>query len=190
MSRVDEILDFWFGRDCRREFATRSRLWFEPRSEFDRQCTWRFLGDCHQAASGLLDEWRGEARSCLALILLLDQLPRNIFRNQPRAFATDSYALAVAKDALRRAIDRRVELPERLFFYLPLEHSENLFDQRQSVELAQTAAVEYPPAADFVKHAREHLATIERFGRFLHRNAILGRASTPEEITFLKNSPG
>ncbi|MGH8014033.1 MAG: DUF924 family protein [Candidatus Binataceae bacterium] len=188
MSRIDEILDFWFGPDCRREFEARSRLWFEPQSEFDRQCTRRFLDDCHKAAAGVLDEWKGEARSCLALILLLDQIPRNIFRNEPRAFAADNYALVLVKHALAHEMDRRVELPERLFFYLPFEHSENLSDQRQSVKLAETAVAEYPPAAGFLERAREHLATIGRFGRFPHRNAILGRTSTAEEIAFLESS--
>jgi uncharacterized protein (DUF924 family) len=186
MSRTDEILEFWFGPDCRKDFVQRSRQWFEAEAEFDRRCTEAFLNDYQKAAEGALDNWKNEPRSCLALILLVDQLPRNMFRGQPRAYATDSYALAVAKHALSQKMDQLIELPERLFFYLPFEHSENLADQRRSVELAEAAVAQYPPAGPFLDYAREHLATIQRFGRFPHRNVILGRTCTAEEEAFLQ----
>jgi uncharacterized protein (DUF924 family) len=179
MSRVDDILDFWFGG------TNRERSWFAPDAEFDRTCTANFIGDCRAAAAGELDAWRGDARSCLALTLLLDQLPRNIFRGTARAFAADERARAVAHHALARGFDRELLPRQRAFLYTPLEHSENADDQLESVRLFRALAAENPDSASYVAYAEEHCETIRRFGRFPHRNEVLGRESTPAEREFL-----
>ncbi len=124
--------------------------------------------------------------SALALILLLDQFPRNIFRGTPRAFATDSKALATAKDVVARGFDLALPPVRRSFIYLPFQHSENLDDQQESVRLFRKLAAEHPATAGYVEYAEHHMDVIRRFGRFPHRNAVLGRASTSEETEFLQ----
>lgn len=184
MARSDEILAFWSGDGIASE--DRARIWFSGGPEFDR--SWRriFLADYERAAAGLLDDWQENPVSCLALVLLLDQLPRNIFRDTPRAYATDAKARAVTKQAISGAFDRHLPPVHRAFLYLPLEHSEDLADQRESLRLQRRLVEENPECEGFLKYAEEHRATIKRFGRFPQRNAILGRASTPQEIAFLR----
>lgn len=181
MTTADEILRFWFaeGGEARR------KLWFAADPEFDRLCIARFLSAYGQAAAGCFDDWRNDARGCLALILLLDQLPRNIFRDTPRAFATDKKAREMARHALNHGFDSQLAAINRAFLYLPFEHSEDLADQHESVRRQRKLAEEEPECFDFARHAEAHFATIERFGRFPHRNRILGRTSTLEEIEFL-----
>jgi uncharacterized protein (DUF924 family) len=179
MSRVDDILDFWFGG------TDRERSWFAPDAEFDRTCTANFIGDCRAAAAGELDDWKGDARSSLTLTLLLDQLPRNIFRGTPRAFAADERARTVARHALARGYDRELPVRQRAFFYMPLQHSENPDDQLESVRLFRALAAEHPETASYVRYAEEHCETIRRFGRFPVRNTVLGRESTEAEREFL-----
>ncbi len=183
MERVDEILEFWFGKGS--GAAAGEKLWFSADPAFDRLCSAQFLVDHERAAAGLLDHWQNDARSCLALVLLLDQLPRNMFRNTSRAFASDKKAREAARCAVVRGYDRELPPVQRVFFYLPFEHSEYLTDQRLSLRLQRVLAEESPDCAGFVKYAEGHCATIECFGRFPHRNAILGRASTPQELEFL-----
>jgi uncharacterized protein (DUF924 family) len=180
-SNVDELLEFWFGGDS----SQMESRWFIPNPEFDRLCTERFLHLHEEAVRGSLDDWRSDPRSCLALILLLDQLPRNMFRNTPRAFATDAKARDVARHAISAGIDRALSSGERMFLYLPLQHSENIDDQAESVRLTQELAAEDPGMTDVVEYAEQHLETIRRFGRFPSRNAVLGRQSTAEELDFL-----
>lgn len=122
---------------------------------------------------------------CLALVLLLDQVPRNCFRDQPQAFATDSQALEIARVAVAQGFDQQVTPVQAWFFYLPLEHSENLADQEESVRLFRALSLRHPASADTLDYAERHRAVIARFGRFPHRNAILGRPSTPSELTYL-----
>lgn len=168
------ILDFWF--------AERHRLlWFTRDDGFDAAIR-ATLGPAHEAArAGRLDHWRGAASSCLALVLLLDQVPRNIHRGTPLAFATDPAARSAARAALDRGFDTAVAQERRLFFYLPLCHSESVVDQDLAVAL-MTERLDDPKAQ---ASAREHAAIIRRFGRFPHRNRVLGRASTDEEEAFL-----
>jgi uncharacterized protein (DUF924 family) len=184
---VDEILEFWFGAltddDPSASKQTQAR-WFMPDPEFDRLCTERFLHRHEDAARGLLDDLRSDPRSCLALVLLLDQFPRNMFRNTPRAFATDAKARDVARHAIGAVFDRTLSAVERMFLYLPFEHSENLDDQFESVRLTRALAAE-DPDSDAVKYAEQHLEIIQRFGRFPARNAALGRQSTDQELAFL-----
>ncbi len=141
-----------------------------------------------RAAAGRCADWALEAEPCLALILLLDQLPRNLFRGSAKAFATDAQAREAARAALARGFDRSLPASWRQFIYLPFEHSEDLADQDLSVKLA-TALARDPAFARALDYAERHRAIIARFGRFPHRNAALGRVSTAEEEAFLKE-PG
>ncbi|HAJ60876.1 MAG TPA: DUF924 domain-containing protein, partial [Cyanobacteria bacterium UBA8543] len=148
----------------------------------------RFLNDYQQAAAGKLDDWKASPHGCLALIILLDQFSRNMFRGQPQAFATDPQALAYAKYAIAQGFDKELLPIQRWFVYMPFEHSENLADQHECVELFSTLQ-DYPECDNGVDYAIRHLRVIERFGRFPHRNKIIGRQTTPEEAEFLKQ-PG
>ena len=171
--RAEEVLSFWFGQDAKR--------WFEKNATFDAEIRSRFL-PLHEELSSNAD-WLSQPRDCLARIIVLDQFPRNMFRGTARAFVTDPLALAAAKRALASGFDRDMQVAQKQFMYLPFEHSESLADQRRACELMQ------PLGADLYDWAVKHKVIIERFGRFPHRNAILGRESTPEEIEFLKQ-PG
>ncbi|MGH7841671.1 MAG: DUF924 family protein [Candidatus Binataceae bacterium] len=181
--RVAEILEFWFGPGKR---PTRQRrVWFVPDPAFDQACTDGFLADYKLADAGSLQDWRNEPRSALALTLLFDQFPRNMFRGTARAFATDHKALALAKHAVARQFDLALSEVERAFVYLPFEHSENLDDQRESVRLHRQLFARAPAMAGYLMYAERHMEVIRRFGRFPHRNAILRRSSTPEEALFV-----
>lgn len=179
MSRAEEILDFWFG-----DAGEFREAWFRRDDEFDREIHDRFREDYEKAAAGELDDWKSSPRGTLALILLLDQFPRNLFRDDPRSYATDEKAREIADHAVSTGLDRGVQPLERTFLYLPFEHSEDVKDQRRSVELflALDRELETP---DILDYAVRHREVIERFGRFPHRNEVLGRDSTPEEEAFL-----
>ena len=170
---AQQLLDFWFGQD--------RKAWFEKNPAFDEQIRARFLALYEQAAAGGLADWQHSPKSCLALVILLDQFPRNMFRGTARAFAGDALALAAARNIVERGWDKGMTEDERSFAYLPFEHSESLSDQEDSLRL-------FAGQANF-EWARRHWEIIRRFGRFPHRNAIFGRESTPEEIDFLKQ-PG
>jgi uncharacterized protein (DUF924 family) len=180
-----EILDFWFGREGEEGYGEFREAWFTKDPEFDREVRDRFEGAYEEAAAGRLEHWKDEARSCLALIILLDQFTRNMFRGDPKTYATDDKALEAARHAVEHAYDRELTPYGRLFVYLPFEHSEDLEDQRFSVELFRGLAAEMG-SEDLLDYAVRHLEIIERFGRFPHRNEILGRATTPEEAEFLR----
>ncbi|CAA9435116.1 MAG: hypothetical protein AVDCRST_MAG51-2882 [uncultured Ramlibacter sp.] len=166
-----EVVEFW-------RQAGRPR-WFRKDENFDRRFREKCLATHEAAVRGELSSWAADAIGALALVLLLDQFPRNAFRGTPRAFATDAMARSVADDALRRGLDQQIPEDLRHFFYLPFSHSENLTDQQRAVEL--TGAL----GSDADYHARQHREIIERFGRFPHRNPVLGRSSTPEELAYL-----
>ena len=155
--------------------------WFAKSDMFDALVRMRLLRLHEKAARGTLDAWDATAEGALALLILLDQAPRNMFRGTPRAFATDGRALAVADAAIRRGFDRRISPALRHFFYLPFEHSEDPAAQARCVRLMSRMR-----DADALRWAEIHADVIARFGRFPHRNAILGRASTQEEIVFLE----
>ncbi|MBW4619446.1 MAG: DUF924 domain-containing protein [Cyanosarcina radialis HA8281-LM2] len=188
LSQVNQILELWFGSFSDRDYGKQRQFWFTQNPEFDRQLQTQFLTDCQQAAAGKLDDWQDSPASCLALIILLDQFPRNIFRGTPQAFATDSQALAIAKYAIDRGYDRQLLPVQRWFVYLPFEHSENLEDQNQSVALFQQLKDDRDSEIAIASAIR-HREIIERFGRFPHRNQILGRQTTQEEAEFLQQ-PG
>ena len=192
----DELLELWFGDsdDDADTARNRSDLWWGQSAETDEMLSARFGQAAAAAAAGVLDHWTGSPRGRLALILLLDQLPRVVHRGTPGAFAQDGKARRVALKGLASGADRLLRPVERVFFYLPFEHSEDLADQQRSVELFRELAAAVPGALKrtfdfFFDFAVRHQEIIERFGRFPHRNAILGRESTPEEIEFLKE-PG
>lgn len=170
------VLELWLAPE------TEPR-WFRPEPAFDRLLAERFAGLVDRAAGGAFDAWTGAPRSCLALLLLLDQLPRNIHRGTPRAFGYDAKAREVARAALARGHHRAVAERERIWFYLPFEHSEDPDDQARAVELCRSLG------GEALLYARKHQEVIRRFGRFPHRNAVLGRASTAEELAFLEQ-PG
>lgn len=155
------------------------KRWFRKDAAFDADFQRRFLATHEAAATGALAGWQGEPESALALLLLLDQFPRNCFRGTPRVYATDAQALRVAGAAIDAGFDLRTEPALRLFFYLPYSHSESLADQDRAVELAARLP------GDSHAHALGHREIVRRFGRFPHRNALLGRSSTPEELTYL-----
>jgi uncharacterized protein (DUF924 family) len=166
-----DVVAFWRAAGPKR--------WFEKDAAFDDDIRRRFL-KLHEAAStGKLTDWEGNAAGALALLILLDQFPRNMFRGQARAFASDPLALAIASRAILNGFDGA--FPDlRGFFYLPFEHSENLADQEKGIAFYKAV-----DDADGLKWAELHADIIRRFGRFPHRNAVLGRVSTPEEQAFL-----
>lgn len=187
MHRADEILDYWFAPTDSAEFGTARDIWFRSGPEIDVEIRDRFLGLHEQAAAGAFDRWREDWRGCLALIVLFDQFPRNMFRGQGRSFATDARALSLAGYALDRFYDRGRMDVERQFFYLPFEHSEDIADQHRSVALFGAMA-DGAKKAERLDYAVRHLEIVERFGRFPHRNEMLGRQSTAEEIRFLTDN--
>ncbi|MGH6902775.1 MAG: DUF924 family protein, partial [Geminicoccaceae bacterium] len=177
MQGLAEVLTFWFSEQSR-------RLWFAPTPEFDQEIRERFAGLSARAASGELSAWEQTPDGCLALCVLLDQMPRNMFRGTPHVYATDRKALEVAKRAVSMGFDRGLPSEQKQCLYLPFSHSERLADQERALALFEAAGL-----ADALAYVRGHLAIIRRFGRFPHRNAILGRSSTPEEREFLAQSP-
>jgi len=196
MDTPDTLHAFWFGTSPQdaEVIASQSALWWQKQPAVDTEIRKRFAPLVERAATGELDSWLGELRGRLALILLTDQFPRNIWREQAAAFAFDVLALRWAKEALALGLDTRARPIERVFLYLPLEHSENLADQQHAVRLfdalAASVSSELRPAFDgFLDYARRHLEIIERFGRFPHRNAALGRETSAAEAEFLRQ-PG
>ena len=170
-----EILRFWFEEH--------PKDWFVKNPAFDAEIRGRFLALHEAASAGRLAHWADDGRNCLALVIVLDQFPRNLFRGEARAFATDPLARAAARVILQHGWDRAMTRPEQLFAYLPFEHSESLEDQKLSCELMKEFEAEQ------LRYALRHREIIERFGRFPHRNTFLGRESTAAEIEFLKQ-PG
>ena len=183
-AQVGALLDFWFGPPDAPE-GDRSDLWFTIDPTFDAALRERFLTDYEAAAAGQYEGWKAEPETCLALILLLDQLPRNLFRGTPRAYATDGMARAAARHAVERGFDQALAPIRRWFVYLPFEHSEDLADQELALRLFRALPEEARTAPALAAVERHH-EIITRFGRFPHRNRVLGRVSTPEEEAFLK----
>ncbi len=171
---AEEVLDFWFAEG-------RKEQWFNGGPDFDNLVE-EALGPLHrQGSAGALDDWAATPRGALALVLLLDQVPRNIYRQTPQAYASDPQARRVARETVDAGLDRELRQIERVFLYLPFEHSEELADQELGCQLISQLD-ENPDWLDF---AERHRDLIARFGRFPHRNAILGRQCTPEEDAYL-----
>lgn len=170
---VSEVLKFWFEE-------TQPEQWFKKDAAFDGAVRSRFLNLHAELASRAQQELLGDERSALAAVIVFDQMSRNMFRDTPAAFASDAVALALAQEAIARGLDRRLSKAERVFLYLPFEHAEDSRTQARCVALM--ASLDDP---DLSKWATAHQGIIDRFGRFPHRNAILGRTSTREELEFL-----
>jgi uncharacterized protein (DUF924 family) len=184
--RARALLDSWFGPQDDPAREQPREIWFKSTADFDAALRRDFLADYEAAAAGALASWEDSPEGALALVLLLDQIPRNIFRNTPRAYSTDAAACAAADRALARGFDRMVPPVWRRFFYMPFHHSENLDDQRRSQALFDTQPRDPDRRGSLRRYGRPYLEVIERFGRFPHRNAILGRESTAAEIAFLE----
>lgn len=170
-----EIIDFWFSEEVR-------KLWFNSTPEFDAMLRDRYLGLWEQAAAGELDHWRQSAEGCLALAIVLDQFPLNMFRGEARSFSTEAQAREIARGAIDRGFDEQFAAERRAFLYMPFMHSEALEDQQLALELFDQEGLE-----GNLRFARHHHAIIERFGRFPHRNGILGRSSSADEIEYLNS---
>ena len=193
---IGEILNFWFGThpDDAAVAKEQAALWWSKNEATDEEIRRRFEDLVPAAAQGELDPWAATARGRLALIILVDQFPRNIYRDTAQAFFADAKALALSVEGLERGVARELRPIERVFCYLPLEHSESLAHQERSVRcfsdlVAAVPAEQKKTFDEYLDYARRHRDVIARFGRFPHRNKILGRPSTAEELAFL-SEPG
>ena len=187
-----DVLSFWFedAEKSPEALRRRGRVWFHSDPAFDRECAARFASTLEDAARGGLDHWAGTPHGRLALVIVLDQIPRNIHRGSPAAFMHDAEAAAHCIAAVESGQDQALSRVERIFLYMPLQHAEDPELQRRSVERLESLASGADEAwrdyiAENVRYARLHRDIIERFGRFPHRNRILGRESTEEEVRYL-----
>jgi uncharacterized protein (DUF924 family) len=170
-----DILNFWFNE-------TEPQLWVQQNEAFDARLRQRFMSSCELARDGLCDAWNHDVDGCLALVLLLHQFPRNIYRGHAKAYAGDGKALLAAKHAVAGGFDQTLTPVRRRVLYLPFMHSENLSNQKKSVELFGKMQKDDPLSYE---HAQRNYRIIEKFGRFPHRNNILGRENTPEEQEYI-----
>lgn len=190
MSDAAAILDFWFGAPGSAEHGLARKVWFDKDPAFDAEIRERFGAQIEQALRGELDDWAdGDAPTALARILLLDQFTRNAFRGHARSFAGDPRALAAASRMVGVRQDEELAPFMRAFVYLPFEHAEGMAMQDEAVRLCTRLVADAPDQQSSLDYAIRHRAIIERFGRFPHRNAVLGRQSTAEETLFLRE-PG
>ena len=189
---MEEVLRFWFGEPGG---EPPSEMWFTRSEETDREIRERFGELLERARRGELDDWAETPRGALALVILLDQMSRNVHRDSPEAFAADDRAQRVTLEAVSRGFDRELGIQERAFLYMPMMHSEDPAHHERSIDLF-TQLVEDAPddmkerCRTFLKYAHAHKDVVDRFGRYPHRNRVLGRESTPEEIEHLRDNPG
>jgi uncharacterized protein (DUF924 family) len=199
MDEALQVREFWFGKQPQtgEQLNRRMKIWYgadspELQHHLDESIRERFGHLVERAASGELDSWADGPRRRLSLILLLDQFPRNLYRNSARAFATDDAAMALAMTGMQSGADAALKPMERVFFYSPLQHCEALEVQDESVAAYRRLLLESPEALheilqNMLGYAQRHREVIKQFGRFPHRNKILGRASTPEEFAYLRD---
>ncbi|MFM9862389.1 MAG: DUF924 family protein [Micropepsaceae bacterium] len=187
MTEAQDVLDFWFLAEDHAGHNARRDVWFKKDDAFDAAIRSRFGALIERALNGALTPWTATADGTLATIIVLDQFTRNVFRNTPRAFAGDAQALSLARRLVAEGAGRKLPGVRRLFVYLPFEHAEDLTTQEESLHLFRRLAKDEPPLADLLTWAERHQAVVARFGRFPHRNAILARATTPEEEAFLRD---
>jgi len=173
---VREIVDFWFSEESREK-------WFNSTLEFDERIRSRYEKLWGLARTGAYDHWEQEAQSALALVIILDQFPLNMFRHDARQYSTEAQARKIARGAIEKGLDEQLSPTQKAFLYLPFMHSEYLPDQQRSIELYEKAGLE-----NNLSYARHHHDVVKRFGRFPHRNDALGRSSTSEEIEYLKKA--
>lgn len=188
----ETVLSFWFGTAATNEDEMpRIRRWFRGGAAMDEEVARRFGPTVEAALRREIDDWAATARGRLALVLLLDQMTRSLYRNDLRSYAGDAQAQALSAEAFDREMHRELDFPERMFLAMPMAHAEDVALQERAARLATELAAGAPPeyrvmSAMTVEQTAKYLGIIRRFGRFPHRNTILGRASTPEEIEFLK----
>ncbi|MCJ8318449.1 MAG: DUF924 domain-containing protein [Colwellia sp.] len=194
MVKAEQILRYWFGPlDNQLSKQSQSALWYQATPLIDQEITSQFHHLYQQALTQPFNHWNDSARGSLALVILLDQLPRNMYRGTAQAFLTDQKSLETVKAGISLGFDDNLALIERIFYYHPFEHSEKLTDQEQSVELFTKLLTKYPDEVhqaviqNAVDFAVEHLEIIKRFGRFPHRNKVLNRQSTTQELEYLKS---
>ncbi len=188
-ARASEVLDFWFGPPGAADHLRPREQWFRKDAAFDARIAQRFGALIEAALRGELAGWASTPRGAVAQIVVLDQFTRNAFRDSARMVDGDALALAAARAMVAAGADRALPGVMRQFVYLPFEHAEDLSEQRRAVALFTQLAADEPALAGLVEWAQKHCVIVARFGRFPHRNALLGRASTPEEIEFLRQ-PG
>jgi len=188
----EEVLEFWFGDalDCPEAAASRGKLWFGRNDTFDEEIRKRFSDLPERASRGEFESWKSTPRSAFALVLVLDQFPRNLYRDSARAFEFDAKAREVALGAISAGFDERLHPLEAVFLYLPLEHAEDLELQNRSVKLFEKLRQRAQESMqnqfnEFADYAGRHRDIIRRFGRFPHRNALLGRESASDELKYL-----
>jgi uncharacterized protein (DUF924 family) len=186
---AQDVLDFWFGAPGSPEHGREREAWFLKDAVFDRAIATRFGALIDSAIAGALAHWQSEPLGALAEIVVLDQFTRNVFRDTPRAFSGDARALRAAQALVESGTDRGLLAVQRQFVYLPFEHAESAALQDQAMRLFEQLAADHPEQAGLIEWADKHRVIIERFGRFPHRNLVLGRVSTAEEIEFLQQ-PG
>ncbi|HXV27576.1 MAG TPA: DUF924 family protein [bacterium] len=195
MNDAGPLIEYWFGeiKEDPAYIELCSKRWFGGSESTDSEIKDRFEHDLRDSIEGKREDWKNDPKGCLGLILLWDQFPRNMYRDTPRSFAYDMLAQNLCLKELENKTDNKLHPLERVFFYLPLEHAENLEMQKLSVACFRQLARESTPALkkaiiEFCDYAVKHFKIIQKFGRFPHRNAILNRPSTPREIAFLKKS--
>lgn len=186
---AQQVLDFWFGAPDTPDYGQARKAWFARDSAFDRQVAERFGTLIEAALAGELSHWGRESATALAQIIVLDQFTRNVFRDQPRAFAGDALAHAAAHAMVAAGQHLGLRPVQRAFVYLPFEHAESLAAQDESVRLFTELIAAAPELESMLDYARRHRAVVARFGRFPHRNAVLGRTSSRAELAFLQE-PG
>jgi uncharacterized protein (DUF924 family) len=194
--RIEDVLDFWFGElnELGCSSPEHRKRWWTKSAAFDEAIGAQFLSDYQAIVAGDRDEWRNTARGSLAYIIVLDQFSRNMFRGTPDMFAADELAREACYEGIDAGFDAELSFDERLFFYLPLAHSEEINDHHRCIELFIGLVDRCPEplegdAKNYLDFAQQHKAIVERFDRYPHRNETLGRATTPEEAEFLKH-PG
>jgi len=187
MSEITDVLRFWFGAPESPELGRARKCWFEKSAAFDAEIRSQFVDIHERAVAGRLSHWERTPHAALALTVVLDQFSRNMFRGEPLAFAADPLALRVVRRMIDHGFDGLLRPVERWFAYLPFEHAEDLAAQRRSLALFEGLAGDAQSAAT-ISNAHRHYEVIARFGRFPHRNAILGRESTLAEIAFLSQA--
>ncbi|MEP5567164.1 MAG: DUF924 family protein [Halioglobus sp.] len=191
---IDDILTFWFGGldELGMSAPEQNTLWFKSSEETDRLCQERFGDLVETAITGGLQAWETDDRGLIALIILLDQLPRNIHRGTPQAFSGDPRALALAQHCIGHGHHQRLPVIHQVFLFLPLEHNENIEAQEQCVELFHELyeITGLEAVKGYLRYAEAHRDVIQKFGRFPHRNIILDRESNPDELEYLQNHGG
>ena len=190
---IEDVLDFWFGEinELGCSSPEHRKRWWTKSDAFDRAIKSHFLHEYEAVVAGERETWRNTARGTLAYIIVLDQFSRNMFRGTPEMFAADELAREACREGLDAGFDSELPFDERVFFYLPLEHSEEIADHHRCIELFDGLVDRCPEplggdAKNYLDYAQGHKAIVERFGRYPHRNETVGRASTPEETEFLK----